>query len=87
MINEPPVDLLIKQLSPDGKEVSRYCLCVVAAKRARQILEQRDFGSSAYGITYNPNPAAAPVSAKPTENVLVLASKEIGAGKIKAIKD
>lgn len=40
MINNPPVDLLIEQLGTDGQPVSRYCLCVVAAKRARQILEQ-----------------------------------------------
>lgn len=40
MINQPPVDLLIEQLGTDGQPVSRYCLCVVAAKRARQILEQ-----------------------------------------------
>ncbi len=40
MINQPPVDTLIEQLGTDGQPVSRYCLCVVAAKRARQILEQ-----------------------------------------------
>lgn len=40
MINNPPVDLLIEQLGTDGQPVSRYCLCVVAAKRARQIMEQ-----------------------------------------------
>lgn len=40
MINQPPVDVLIEQLGTDGQPVSRYCLCVVAAKRARQILEQ-----------------------------------------------
>lgn len=40
MINTPPVDLLIEQLGTDGQPVSRYCLCVVAAKRARQIIEQ-----------------------------------------------
>lgn len=40
MINQPPVDLLIEQLGSDGQPVSRYCLCVVAAKRARQIIEQ-----------------------------------------------
>lgn len=40
MINDPPVDLLIEQLGTDGQPVSRYCLCVVAAKRARQIMEQ-----------------------------------------------
>lgn len=40
MINQPPVDVLIDQLGTDGQPVSRYCLCVVAAKRARQIMEQ-----------------------------------------------
>lgn len=40
MINQPPVDLLIDQLGTDGQPVSRYCLCVVASKRARQIIEQ-----------------------------------------------
>lgn len=40
MINQPPVDLLIEQLGTDGQPVSRYCLCVVAAKRARQIIDQ-----------------------------------------------
>ena len=40
MINNPPVDLLIEQLGTEGQPVSRYCLCVVAAKRARQIIEQ-----------------------------------------------
>ncbi len=40
MINQPPVDLLIEQLGADGQPASRYCLCVVAAKRARQIIEQ-----------------------------------------------
>ena len=38
MINNPPVDLLIEQLGTEGQPVSRYCLCVVAAKRARQII-------------------------------------------------
>ncbi len=37
MINNPPVDLLIEQLGTEGQPVSRYCLCVVAA---RQIIEQ-----------------------------------------------
>ncbi len=40
MINQPPVDKLIEQLGTDGQPASRYCLCVVASKRARQILEQ-----------------------------------------------
>lgn len=40
MINQPPVDLLIEQLGTQQEPVSRYCLCVVASKRARQIIEQ-----------------------------------------------
>ncbi len=40
MINNPPVDVLIKQLGAEDEPVSRYCLCVVASKRARQIIEQ-----------------------------------------------
>lgn len=39
MINQPSVDLLIDKLGTDGQPASRYCLCVVASKRARQILE------------------------------------------------
>ena len=39
MINEPAVDLLIRKLGTDEEPVSRYALCVVAAKRARQIIE------------------------------------------------
>ena len=40
MINKPAVDELIKRLSADGHDASRYELCVVVAKRARQIIEQ-----------------------------------------------
>jgi DNA-directed RNA polymerase omega subunit len=40
MINEPNVEVMINQLGEHGEPASRYVLCVVAAKRARQILEQ-----------------------------------------------
>ena len=40
MINQPTVDLLLDNLSSDGQPVSRYALCVVVAKRARQIIEK-----------------------------------------------
>ena len=40
MINKPAVDNLLKKLSEDGHTASRYELCVVTAKRARQIIEQ-----------------------------------------------
>ena len=42
MINKPAVDELLNKLSADGHTASRYELCVVAAKRARQIIEQND---------------------------------------------
>lgn len=40
MINKPAVEELLEKLSADGHTASRYELCVVAAKRARQIIEQ-----------------------------------------------
>ena len=39
MINEPAVDVLIRDLGAEEDPVSRYALCVVASKRARQIIE------------------------------------------------
>lgn len=39
MINEPAVDELIRKLGSEQAPVSRYALCVVASKRARQIIE------------------------------------------------
>ena len=42
MINKPAVDQLIARLSADGHQASRYELCVVVAKRARQIIEQNN---------------------------------------------
>lgn len=71
MINTPPVDLLIEQLGTDGQPVSRYCLCVVAAKRARQIIEQT-------------SPAAK--NGEPLKE-LAIASREIASGKVKCVKD
>lgn len=72
MINTPPVDVLIKQLGTDGQPVSRYCLCVVAAKRARQIIEQT---------------AGQNVNSKEIIKELAVASREIADGKIKCVKD
>ncbi len=71
MINQPPVDLLVKQLGENGQPASRYCLCVVAAKRARQIIEQTS-GSGANGEIIKE---------------LAVASREIAEGKIKSVKD
>ena len=71
MINQPSVDVLIDKLGTDGQPVSRYCLCVVASKRARQILEQ-----SAGGASNNEG-----------LKELAAASREIASGKIKCVKD
>ena len=40
MINKPAVDEMLNKLSEDGHIASRYELCVVASKRARQLIEQ-----------------------------------------------
>lgn len=72
MINQPPVDLLIEQLGTDGQAASRYCLCVVAAKRARQIIEQN---------------AGNPAKGNEIIKELAVASREIANGKIKCVKD
>ena len=72
MINNPPVDLLIEQLGTEGQPVSRYCLCVVAAKRARQILEKH---------------AASGASPDEYLKEISEACKEIADGKIKCTKD
>ncbi|MBQ8885528.1 MAG: DNA-directed RNA polymerase subunit omega [Clostridia bacterium] len=39
MINEPAVDVMIRKLGTEKNPVSRYALCTVASKRARQIIE------------------------------------------------
>ena len=39
MINEPSVDVMIRKLGTEEEPISRYALCTVAAKRARQIIE------------------------------------------------
>ena len=39
MVNEPSVDELIRKIGSEEDPLSRYALCAVASKRARQILE------------------------------------------------
>ena len=73
MIKVPPVDSLIEKLGDNGTPVSRYALCVVVAKRARQIIEQSS-------VT---NPRENPHRLKE----IALACEEIEEGKIKAVKD
>ena len=73
MINVPPVDSLIAKLDENGGHVSRYALCVVVAKRARQLIEQNSVV----------NPRENPHRLKE----IALACEEIEEGKIKAVKD
>ncbi len=72
MINQPSVDTLIEQLSSDGQPVSRYALCVVVAKRARQIIE------ATQGMA---------TSSTDVIKEIAIASREIAQGKIKCVKD
>ena len=45
MINEPSVDEMIRKLGTEQDPISRYALCTIAAKRARQIIEtERNLG-------------------------------------------
>lgn len=73
MINIPAVDSLIDKLGQDGVPASRYALCVVAAKRARQLIEQ----NSVSNARENPNGLKE----------IALACVEIERGKVKAVKD
>ena len=73
MINNPPVDQLIEKLSQGGEQVSRYALCVVAAKRARQIIEKEQ--ATPRGLDEH------------IEKELAVASREIASGKVKCVKD
>lgn len=72
MINSPSVDTLIEQLSSDGQPVSRYALCVVVAKRARQIIE------ATQGMA---------TSSTDVIKEIAIASREIASGKVKCVKD
>ena len=73
MINQPAVDDLIVKMGEEGQPMSRYALCVVAAKRARQIIEQNPVQQA----KENPN----------NLKELALACHEILNGKIIAVKD
>lgn len=73
MINQPAVDTLIDRLSHDGQPASRYELCVVVAKRARQLIER----GSVNNVNDNPGKLKE----------IALACEEIEDGKIKSVKD
>ncbi len=71
MINVPAVENLVDKLGTDEGPASRYALCVVVAKRARQIMEHN-------------NPAKE--NPKKLKEI-ALACEEILIGKIKSVKD
>ena len=67
MIQEPETDLLVEKIG------SKYALCVVASKRARQIYEQEQKADSIIQVNYK----------KP----LSTAADEINDGKVIATND
>ncbi len=73
MINEPSVDALIRKLGSQEEPASRYELCVVVAKRTRQIIEQMQ----AAGVTELPG----------KQKEIVLACQEIMNGKVASAHD
>ncbi|MDE6690374.1 MAG: DNA-directed RNA polymerase subunit omega [Clostridia bacterium] len=73
MINQPAVDTLIDRLGHEGQPASRYELCVVVAKRARQLIERNALNN------VNENPGKL--------KEIALACEEIEDGKIKSVKD
>lgn len=74
MINDPNVDSMTKKLGTQDDPVSSYILCVVAAKRARQIIEQEQ----------NKGNIALPENG---EKEIVVASREIQDGKVGYTRD
>ena len=73
MINEPSVDALVRKLGTEEEPVSRYELCVVIAKRTRQIIEQMQ----STGATELPG----------KQKEIVVACQEVMNGKFKPVKD
>lgn len=73
MINEPTVDEMTRKLGSQEDPASAYVLCVVAAKRARQIAEQEQ--------------SATLYAGDDGEKEIVKACKEIAEGKIGYTKD
>lgn len=72
MVNEPAVDVLIRKLGTEEEPISRYALCAVASKRARQILEaEKNLG----------------VPGESKEKELLTACKDIAEGKVVIAKD
>ena len=73
MINEPSVDAMIRKLGTEEDPISRYALCTIAAKRARQIIEtERNLGVH---------------DSTGKDKVLLSACKDIAEGKVVVAKD
>ena len=73
MINEPSVDAMIRKLGTEEEPISRYALCTIAAKRARQIIETEK------------NQGIRTTAGKDKE--LLSACKDIADGKVIIAKD
>ena len=73
MINEPSVDVMIRKLGTEEEPISRYALCTIAAKRARQIIETEKNA----GIT----------DSMGTDTELLSACKDIADGKVIIAKE
>ena len=73
MINEPSVDEMIRKLGTEEEPISRYALCTIAAKRARQIIEtERNLG---------------PRDTESRDKELLSACKDIAEGRVVVAKD
>lgn len=73
MINEPSVDEMIRKLGSEEDPISRYALCTIAAKRARQIIETE----KNLGVTDSTG----------KDKELLTACKDIADGKVIIAKD
>ena len=73
MINEPSVDVMIRKLGTEEEPISRYALCTVAAKRARQIIETEK--------------SAGIIDSMGKDKELLAACKDIADGKVVIVKD
>jgi DNA-directed RNA polymerase omega subunit len=72
MINEPSVDEMIRKLGTEEDPISRYALCTIASKRARQIIEtEKNLGHESAG----------------RDKELLAACKDIASGKVVIAKD
>ena len=73
MINEPSVDEMFRKLGTEEEPISRYALCTVAAKRARQIIEtEKNLGIH---------------DSTGKDKELLAACKDIASGKVIVAKD